>query len=236
MRVLTILLYVSLGGLLSAASHFYDDADRLVRSVHADGTTTLYTYDAANNLLEVAVANGPPAPRLLGATLDATTTATVTWEDNAASETGYRVERRLATGYVWRTRAELPADSTSFVDTGLNANATYVYRVLAIGSGELTSAYSVEAVAAAPLSETFSIRSFSTFSDRLELAFDGEVGATYRLETNTDLGSEGWSTLPFALSPGGAAATSSVAGTGNPMVLYIDQPADSPRFYRLVRE
>lgn len=236
MRVLTFLVLVILGARVPAESHFYDDADRLVRSVDTHGTTTLYTYDAANNLLEVAVANAPAAPRLTGATLDAATIASVTWADEADNETGYRVERRLANGYAWRPRAELPAGSTQFVDTGLDPNATYVYRVLALGTGQLTSAYSAEAVAAAPRSEIFTIRSVSANSDRLELAFGGEIGAVYRLETSTTLGEEGWSVMPFALSPGGAELTTSVLGMGHPVVVYFSLPSDSARFYRLVRE
>jgi hypothetical protein len=73
-------------------------------------------------------------------------TATISWSDDAANETGYEVERRTNNGDFVRV-ATLPANTTEFVDRGLREHTTYTYRVRAIrdtGTEVLASAYSLE--------------------------------------------------------------------------------------------
>ena len=58
----------------------------------------------------------------------------LTWQDNCTFEDGFRIERS-DDGGAWTQVAELPSNSTSFSNTGLDNTITYLYRVLAyIGS------------------------------------------------------------------------------------------------------
>ncbi len=53
------------------------------------------------------------------------------WEDNSDNETGFRVERALASEGPWELAADLPADATTFVDDGLEESTKYFFRVSA---------------------------------------------------------------------------------------------------------
>jgi hypothetical protein len=57
----------------------------------------------------------------------------LSWEDKAANETGYILERRT-TGQ-WIQVATLPANSTAHVDRGLQSGIAYEYRLKASGKG-----------------------------------------------------------------------------------------------------
>lgn len=65
---------------------------------------------------------------------------TLTWDDLANDETGYRVEYEIAGGY-WLTLTELPPDSRTYVDQqDLDALEERCYRVRAIKAQELSDA------------------------------------------------------------------------------------------------
>lgn len=60
------------------------------------------------------------------------------WDDNASNETGYRVERSDDGSTGWTdVSGSLPANSTSYSDTGLTPETEYFYRVFAFnGAGD----------------------------------------------------------------------------------------------------
>lgn len=60
-----------------------------------------------------------------------TTSATISWVDNSDNETSFIVERSEKEDGPYETIETLDADSTSFVDYGLDSMATYFYRVTA---------------------------------------------------------------------------------------------------------
>jgi hypothetical protein len=67
--------------------------------------------------------------------------ATLTWTDNSPGsanptvETGFRIERREGPDTApWVTQATVPANTTSYNQTGLTAGTRYCYRVIAIGA------------------------------------------------------------------------------------------------------
>jgi hypothetical protein len=72
------------------------------------------------------------APSGLAATVQAANRVRLAWTDQATTETAYRIER-ATDGVSFSTLANLPANSTSFQDVGLQSNITYSYRVRAIG-------------------------------------------------------------------------------------------------------
>ncbi len=70
----------------------------------------------------------------------------LSWRDNSANETGFKVERRREGSWEWGRIGTTPADTTTFTSEGLFSEATYLYRVRAFNDSEL-SAYSNEAAA-----------------------------------------------------------------------------------------
>ncbi|AZA54612.1 LamG-like jellyroll fold domain-containing protein [Chryseobacterium sp. G0201] len=60
---------------------------------------------------------------------------TVNWNDNAANETNYVLERST-NGTTFSVIATLPANTTSYNETGLTPNTQYYYRVKAINATE----------------------------------------------------------------------------------------------------
>lgn len=72
----------------------------------------------------------PASPTDLAATTVSATVIQLAWTDPADNEQSYEVERSLD-GTTWSRVAELPADSTAYEDSGLDAGTLYYYRVRA---------------------------------------------------------------------------------------------------------
>ncbi len=72
--------------------------------------------------------------------VDGKFTIQLTWEDNSANETGFKIERKLGDQSSWSsaTTFTVGANVTSFEDTGLIANNYYYYRVKAYNATEET--------------------------------------------------------------------------------------------------
>jgi len=77
----------------------------------------------------------PPAPvtqlTAIGASNES---VALSWEDSSAVETGYVLERATSEGGPWTEVTTTDADVTSFLDTGLEAETTYFYRVFPTGA------------------------------------------------------------------------------------------------------
>jgi hypothetical protein len=71
----------------------------------------------------------PPAPGGLLFSGITTNAITLTWTDNAANETSYKVQRALSPTGPYADVATLAANSSTFTDTGLTGNTAYHYRV-----------------------------------------------------------------------------------------------------------
>lgn len=120
------------------------------------GKTYLYRVRAFNgagssgysNVRAVAVVNRPSAPRDLRATAVSPTRIDLRWI-GVDGETGYRIERRLDGTDAWAKVAFVGVDVTTFSDTTVQPNRTYVYRVRA-GGPEDSSAWSNTAAAKTP--------------------------------------------------------------------------------------
>lgn len=115
--------------------------------VNADGSeraamTWLKSY------MTGATPAAPAAPSALSATASSSSQINLAWTDNASNETAYKVERAGAAEGPWsEVNAGLPANSTAYSVTGLNASTTYYFRVRAANAtGD--SAYSATASAA----------------------------------------------------------------------------------------
>ncbi len=105
-------------------------------------------YSNVVNITTPACGTPPAAPTNLTATPASSDTIELSWTDNSDNEDGFRIERK-ETGGTYSEIATLPANTTSYTDTGLNPETTYYYRVRAYNSFG-TSGYSNEAHATTP--------------------------------------------------------------------------------------
>ena len=79
----------------------------------------------------------PNAPTGVVPTVTGSTTVELAWTDASDNETGFKVERDEAGAGTFPFSTILPANSTSYSDTGLTPNTLYSYRVTAFnGSGQ----------------------------------------------------------------------------------------------------
>jgi hypothetical protein len=89
--------------------------------------------DWAGAILTNTGPTAPAAPSNLGATATSTTAINLTWADNSANETGFKIERSTD-GVTFTPLMTVGAGITSYSDTGLTASTTYSYRVRATNS------------------------------------------------------------------------------------------------------
>lgn len=144
-------------GYLSANSQSFPDTGLIYNTTYTyrvqargDGITT--TNSAYSNSATVTIGSTSsgylPAPTNLTASAVSQSQVNLTWTDNAVSEVGYIVERKVGNGS-FEITAYLSSNSQSFSDTAVSAYTTYTYRVYARGDGSVTnkSNYSNEASA-----------------------------------------------------------------------------------------
>jgi uncharacterized protein (TIGR03437 family) len=119
----------------AAQSYGYDAAGRLIRAVYPQGGGVAYAYDAADNLTTVMPLATLPAPAEVQVTRLSETSARISWQADAAA-TGYVVERRVP-GDDWERIATVAGGTSAFIDTALEPDTDYEYRVRAVnGDGE----------------------------------------------------------------------------------------------------
>jgi hypothetical protein len=115
-----------------------------------DGTLYYYQVSATNSAGDSAYSNEVSGTTPLAKPTAATATAVsssqinLTWVDNSASETGYKIERKRLLGGTYSQIALVGANVQSYADTsGLDPNTKYYYRIRAT-NGTLDSDYSNE--------------------------------------------------------------------------------------------
>ena len=113
-----------------------------------DGTLYYYRICATNGVGDSAFSNEVSGTTPLLKPTSATATAVsssridLTWIDNSASETGYKIERKRTAAGTYEQIAEVNANAQSYADTnGLDPNTKYYYRIRAT-NGTIDSAYS----------------------------------------------------------------------------------------------
>jgi hypothetical protein len=135
------------GGAFEVVATVGANATGYVDTSVVEGTVYGYRVSASNALgtsaptatASVFVPVSVPVPAS-GLTAVATTTSvTVTWRDNAANETSYRLERSVNGGsyLLWIV---LGSNTTSYVDTAVTGGRSYSYRVVAANSAGYSAA------------------------------------------------------------------------------------------------
>jgi hypothetical protein len=108
---------------------------------------TVRAYDSNKKVMapvrvSISSKNALNAPSSLLAVANGSSQMALTWRDNSDNEDGFRVERATSTqGVFTEVGAGVGANTTSFLNTGLASNTTYLYRVRAI-RGTKVSSYS----------------------------------------------------------------------------------------------
>ena len=90
----------------------------------------------------------PAAPTGLNATAAGLYSITLDWIDNSDNESGFKIQRSPNGTSGWAKIASLPANARSYLDSGLQANTLYHYRVMAFNdsgqSADSTSSASTD--------------------------------------------------------------------------------------------
>src|SRR6266478_5292078 len=76
----------------------------------------------------------PTAPSSLVATDSSTTQINLAWNDNSSNELGFKIYRKLNNGPFSQVATTVSWNATSYNDTGLTADQTYSYEVIAYNS------------------------------------------------------------------------------------------------------
>ncbi|MFH1227402.1 MAG: putative Ig domain-containing protein [Planctomycetota bacterium] len=146
------------------------------------------TYLSAEETITITVTDvaAPNAPTGLAANAVSPAQIKLTWTDNSADETGFKIERAPASGGQAGTYNQIDtvsASITSYSDTGLTEATVYYYRVCAdnnVGS----SAWSNEADATTPLNPPAQVASpapadgANNVSINTQLSWASAVGAS----------------------------------------------------------
>ena len=122
-------------------------------STVTDGTLYYYRVCATNTAGDSAYSNEASGttpltkPTSASATAVSSSQINLTWIDNSASETGYKIERKKTLAGTYSQIDQVDANQQSYSDTnGLDPNSKYYYRVRAT-NGTLDSDYSNETYA-----------------------------------------------------------------------------------------
>ncbi len=164
----------SLVAYLPADSAAYRDGDLTESTVYS------YRVVAVNGVSVSALSNvasaetlpaTPTAPNALAVALATASAVQLTWTDHADNESGYVVER-VVPGSQWITVAMLAADTTTWLDTGLQAAASYLYRVHAVNDGVASDLSNVIRAVTLPLPPAAPVlRAAAVFRSRLTLTW-----------------------------------------------------------------
>jgi Fibronectin type III domain len=155
------------------------------------------------------------APSGLAATSSSTSSITLNWTDNSPNETNFVLQRGTDSSFSTATSIVLPADTTSYTDTGLSPG-TYYYRVQATNS-TASSAWSGTASTATLPAAPSALAAAAQSATSVALSWtDSAANATaYAVERSPDGAS--WSVLTSSLP---ATATSYVDSTAQPITTY----------------
>ena len=113
------------------------------------------------------------------ATANASNSVTVTWKDNAANESGYRIERKSGAG-AYSTVGTVAANATTFTDKSVSATTTYTYRIVAVGTTAGDGTASNESTVTTPQA-TATNQTLAASADAY--VFDGATGANFGTAT-----------------------------------------------------
>ncbi|WP_193378524.1 fibronectin type III domain-containing protein, partial [Singulisphaera acidiphila] len=171
-----------------------------------DGSTTYYfrvrAYSYFANYSAYSASMSATTPAFPSRPAGATATAsdgkiTLTWSD-VANVTGYRIERSGDGTTGWTQVGIVPANSTSYINSGLPENTRYYYRIFATNA-IAASAPSVTINAIVPLATPDGLTAVFVSGGRIDLAWTdrSSVESGYQIEQSLN-GTTGWTSIGTA--------------------------------------
>jgi hypothetical protein len=157
-----------------------------------EGATYTYRVQALGDLVNALNSNQVTvyylrAPSNLQATVDTATRLKITWTDNSAAETGFKIERSTD-GTTFSQIATATSTARTYADASVTAGIQYWYRVRAYtalgNSGYSEAATSVLSTPSAPSS--LSVSPVSATSARLDWTETSINEAGFKIERSTD--------------------------------------------------
>ncbi len=142
-----------------------DNNARLAVTVsNAQGNTS--SHEAILTVISNPGIGGPSSPSTLRGQAVSSTQINLAWDDNSANETGFRIQRDSGSGFT--TRATVPANTTSYQDTGLAPSTSYSYRITAYNEANESSPSTVLTISSQPQVRGFLL--FMSLSSDAQLA------------------------------------------------------------------
>jgi len=145
-----------------------------VRAFNAGGHSNYCTETSTKTL-----PNPPAAPSSLTVTSVSISQISLTWTDNSANESGFRIERKIGATGIYTVIAAMNANAISYLDGGLSTASPYFYRVRAFNAGG-NSNYSNEVKAVTLPRGPGGLTAATVSNTRLSLAWtdssDNETG------------------------------------------------------------
>jgi len=186
-------------GLTANTTYFYH-----VKAVNAGGSSAF-----SSELSGTTLPQPPAAPSNLQVAVHSLSQLGVTWDDNSDNETGFRVERRVGANKngPWVEVALLGVNATSYLDTDVEPNETYTYRVKATNTGGDSAATKEVGVT---LSGSGRLKVSVTQLSFTRTNVGQTKTKTFKIKntgTSTLLGNVGAPTDPFSVTSGGGAFT-----------------------------
>jgi uncharacterized protein (TIGR02145 family) len=137
----------------------------------------------------------PIGPSNLTGSVASTTQINLSWTDNSTNESGFKIERKTGTG-MYAVVGTTVTDVTSFSDTGLTPNTTYIYRVYSNNAVGNSLTYSNE-LNLTTLS-AINLPSLTTISISLITTTTAVSGGTITSDGGANITARGvaWSTSP----------------------------------------
>lgn len=130
----------------------------------------------------------PNAPSGLSGVASITNQITLSWTDNSADETGFKIERKTGASGTYNQIATVLANVVAYNDSSPSECTTYYYRVLAYSS--LNSPYSNEASATTLPAAPSGLSAVAASSSQINLIWtDNSSGETgFKIERKTGAG------------------------------------------------
>ncbi|MDB5298287.1 MAG: repeat-containing protein, partial [Phycisphaerales bacterium] len=193
------------------------DATTFTDPTAAEGTTYQYRVRAVTPgvvgtpSLTVSAATPLQAPSGFAATVASPTRVNLSWADNSALESNYKVERSTDGGSTFAPLATVPMNGTSYADAAASPGATYVYRVRATkASGTVLSDWATSTAQTTPPTDPTGVTATPVAANQVTVTWADAAGETaYTVERSGDNGTT-WSVRATNV----AANATSYADTG----------------------